>query len=113
MNQCDGCGADMDQNQDHGRGCRSAPDYTEQMRRIRENADIATVCLTVVSIHVQMPGIESFVVRALPWEFLDTCKNLRDAGAEMIFAYPGRGLESWQWFRPMRAGKARARRAVA
>lgn len=81
--------------------------------KLRYESDIATACLMMVSIHVKMPGVESFVVRTMPWEFLDTCKNLRDAGAENMFAYPGRGLESWQWFRPARAVKARRVRAIA
>ena len=84
----------------------------QQIADMNRNADLATCCLTMVSIVVKMPSVDTFTVYAMPWNWLETCKNLSESGAEWLAAHaPRNANESWLWMRPEKPGK-RSRRAT-
>lgn len=78
----------------------------QQIADMNRNADLATCCLTMVSIVVKMPNVDTFTVYAMPWNWLETCKSLSESGAEWICAHAPRGTnESWLWTRPAEPDK--------
>jgi hypothetical protein len=88
-------------------------DLTEaQIARIKQNADYATTCLTVVTIHVYPRTGDAFTIEAMPWKWLDTAKRmseLRDI-VRMFATHTTLQPESWWcWDRkPIRGRKALA-----
>jgi hypothetical protein len=88
----------------------------ERIRKIHENADLATCCLVMVGIHVTMATGHKFITHAFPWEALDAAENLRKAGATDLAVWPGRGGDShtyWMWSKPRRAARHLRRLAQA
>lgn len=64
-------------------------------QKIRDNADLATCCLRMVSIHATVNHAPVHVY-TMPWEALDTAAELYRAGATEI-ALHASFTDPWYW----------------